>query len=290
MMRPVARPRRSAQSANHLPTWTYDAERKQMVRVPLTGASVEPSAAEAPGELDQTDRAVVPSWPDAAAAEPPTTTRAVAEPQTAPTTEPATQPLPLPQTAPAEKPQVITKGLDEEDPFGWIKAARLDQIRVIAIDLNKLRNGDPKMNIVIRDRDAIVVPELQHGEFYLGGEFERPGVYSLTGRKVTLKQAIAAGANFSTLAWPRNGMLVRRIGKNQEQVIALDLEAIMRGEQQDLFLKPDDLIVVGSDPRALPLVIVRNAFRLTYGFGFIYDRNFADPAPFRMDSMRFKRW
>ena len=41
-------------------------------------------------------------------------------------------------------------------------------------------------------------------------------------------------------------------------------------------LKPNDLINVGTHPTSRWRAILRNAFRATYGFGFVYDRNFAD--------------
>ena len=33
---------------------------------------------------------------------------------------------------------------------------------------------------------------------------------------------------------------------------------------------------MGTDVLAPFLFVIRNSFRLTYGFGFVYDRNFAD--------------
>ena len=38
--------------------------------------------------------------------------------------------------------------------------------------------------------------------------------------------------------------------------------------------------------------MLRNAFRMTYGFGFIYDRNFSDPIlpGYTPKSNRFTRW
>jgi hypothetical protein len=36
------------------------------------------------------------------------------------------------------------------------------------------------------------------------------------------------------------------------------------------------LIDVGTHAIAPFLLTIRNSFRLTYGFGFVYDRNFAD--------------
>jgi len=41
-------------------------------------------------------------------------------------------------------------------------------------------------------------------------------------------------------------------------------------------VRPNDIVNVGTHPVATFLAVLRNAFRLSYGFGFVYDRNFAD--------------
>jgi protein involved in polysaccharide export with SLBB domain len=189
------------------------------------------------------------------------------------------------QTKPAQEKEA-------SDPFGWRKVDRSDMARVIAINLNQLRDGDPRMNIVMRNNDIIHVPSLEIGEFYIGGEVSRPGVYSLTGRQITVKMAVVAAGNLNGIAWPENSHLIRRIGGNQEQFIPLNLEAIFRGEDPDLFLKSNDVIEVGTDIRASFFAVIRNAFRMTYGFGFIYDRNFSDPRgpDNTATSTRFTRW
>jgi len=178
-----------------------------------------------------------------------------------------------------------------DDPLKWSEAED-GAVRVIAIDLKKLRNGDPTMNIVVKDKDVINIPPLELGEFYVMGEVVRPGVYSLTGRRITIKMAIAAAGNFSPLAWPENAVLIRRVGDASEQIVPVNIERIFRGEQNDLFLKPNDVIAVGTDVRAPFLAVLRNAFRITYGFGFIYDRNFGATSTFdtERDSQRFTRW
>jgi protein involved in polysaccharide export with SLBB domain len=185
-------------------------------------------------------------------------------------------------------------GDDDDDPFGFPdNAGPAAQSRVIAIHLDKLRRGDPMMNIVIRDGDVIQVIPLEVGVFYVAGHVIRPGVYDLTGRDVTVKQAITAAGMFDPVAFPENSVLIRRIGESQEQYIPLDLEAIWAGREPDLFVRADDVIAVGTNWRASFYAVFRNAFRMTYGFGFIYDRNFAEPLDFGgdlHDSSRFKRW
>jgi protein involved in polysaccharide export with SLBB domain len=183
----------------------------------------------------------------------------------------ATEPVKLPLAAATSQP---AKG---EDPFGWRKASKSDMARIIAINLQKLNDGDPRQNIVIHDNDIIQVPYLPVGEFYVTGEVLRPGVYSLPSTPVTVKQALAAAGNVSQVAWPENSILIRRIGTSQEQIIPLNVESIFKGEEPDIFLKPNDVIAIGTDVRSTFFAVLRNAFRMTYGFGFIYDRNFSDP-------------
>jgi len=178
------------------------------------------------------------------------------------------------------------------DPYGWKDADKSSLARVIAINLDRLRQGDPRLNIVIRDNDIIRVPSLEVGEFYVMGEVQRPGVYTLTGRKVTIKMALAAAGNLGPMADPKNCTLVRRIGQDQEQTVTVNLRSIFSGKEPDLFLKPNDVLEVGTHWKNTFLAVVRNAFRVSYGFGMIYDRNFGEARQFGRiyDSRRFSRW
>ena len=56
----------------------------------------------------------------------------------------------------------------------------------------------------------------------------------------------------------------------------IDLEKISNGTQPDFFIKQNEWINVGTHGTSRWLAVLRNAFRATYGFGFIYDRNFSD--------------
>jgi polysaccharide biosynthesis/export protein len=179
-----------------------------------------------------------------------------------------------------------------EDPYQWKDADKSSLARVIFIDLKRLRQGDPRLNIVIRDNDIIRVPALEVGEFYIMGEVQRPGVYTLTGRRVTIKMALAAAGNLGAMAYPENSILVRRIGRDQEQTTAINVRAICAGEEPDQFLKPNDVLEIGTHWKTSFLAVVRNAFRVSYGMGLIYDRNFgaARVPGYKMDGFRFSRW
>lgn len=150
------------------------------------------------------------------------------------------------------------------------------ETRLIRIPADKLLAGDPRYNIVIKPGDTIFVPVDIVGEFCIMGNVNRTGYIPLTGRPMTLKQAIAAAGGLGPLAWPKRCEVVRRIGRKKEEIVMVDLDKIASGEQPDFFIKPHDLINVGTHATARWRAILRNAFRATYGFGFVYDRNFAD--------------
>jgi protein involved in polysaccharide export with SLBB domain len=98
----------------------------------------------------------------------------------------------------------------------------------------------------------------------------------MTGRPMNLKQAIAAAGGLGPLAYPKYCEVIRRIGEKKEEIVMVDLDKIASGEQPDFFIKPHDLINVGTHPTSRWRAVLRNAFRAAYGFAFVYDRNFAD--------------
>lgn len=164
-----------------------------------------------------------------------------------------------------------------EEGFDWedVPDYELSQ-RVIEIDVPALKSGDPRFNIVIRNKDVINVP-IDTGVFYLMGQVNRPGVYGFGGREVTVKQAIATAGNFAALAWPTRAEIIRReAGTDKQFMIPVNLDRIFAGLEDDILLKDADIVNVGTDIVAPFLFVIRNSFRFTYGFGFVYDRNFAD--------------
>jgi len=163
------------------------------------------------------------------------------------------------------------------EDFGWEQIGTAGvQRRLIKIQADRLRAGDPRYNIIIRPSDSIHVPVDVTGEYFIMGNTNFQGAVQLLGRPITLKMAIAAAGGLGPLAWPKRCEVIRRIGENKEEIVMIDLDKIAKGEQPDFFIKPLDLINVGTHATARWRAVLRNAFRATYGFGFIYDRNFAD--------------
>ncbi len=171
----------------------------------------------------------------------------------------------------------VARGGDDEEPFDWeaIPEYELSQ-RVIEIDVDALKSGDPRYNIVVRNRDLINIP-VDTGVYYMMGEVNRPGVYAFNSREITIKQAIATVGGFSQMAWPSRCEIIRREkGTDKQITIPVNLDRIFAGLDDDILLRDQDIVNVGTDIVAPFLFVIRNSFRFAYGFGFVYDRNFAD--------------
>jgi len=147
---------------------------------------------------------------------------------------------------------------------------------VIRIPYTLLKSGQLKYNVIIKPGDLIFVPSPTVGEYYMGGNVQAPGAYSLTARKITIMQALVAARGLNEVAWPSRTEIVRRLPGDKQVFVRVDLDKIAAGQEPDLYLKADDRVNVGTNAIAPFLAILRNGFRLTYGFGFLYDKNFAN--------------
>lgn len=149
--------------------------------------------------------------------------------------------------------------------------------RIIEIPYDRLKSGDMAYNIVIRAGDIISVPDPSAGFVYMMGQVNRPGAYTVPGEKeLTLMRLVASAGGLSGLAWPTRVDIIRQLGENEQAIVRVDLKAIAEGTKPDIYLKQNDVVNVGSSGVALPLALLRNGVRFTYGFGFVLDRNFDD--------------
>lgn len=153
--------------------------------------------------------------------------------------------------------------------------AQLVTQRIIRIPAQKLIQGDMRYNVVIEPGDIIRVPQRLDGLYFVAGFVNRPGGFALA-QKLTLMRAIDQAGGVNQLGVPDRIELVRMLDGDRQAIIQLDLRAINRGLEPDIYLKANDRINVGSSWWAYPLAVIRNGFRASYGFGFLLDRNFGN--------------
>ena len=147
--------------------------------------------------------------------------------------------------------------------------------RIIEIPYGRLKGGDMRYNIVIRPGDVITIPGRIGGFVYAMGAISRPGAYTVPGEyELTLMRLVASAGGPSQLAWPERVDLVRQVSEYEQIIVRLDLKAIAQGHEPDIYLRANDIINIGTSGAAVPLAVFRNGLRMTYGFGFVLDRNF----------------
>jgi polysaccharide export outer membrane protein len=149
--------------------------------------------------------------------------------------------------------------------------------RIIEVDYQALARGDSNLNIVVRPSDRIYVDTPEIGVVYVDGEVSRPGVYQMPiAGKLTLSRLVAAAGGLNPIAIPERVDLVRKIAPDRESALRVNLAAIRNRAEPDIYMRKDDHVIVGTNFWASPLAVVRNGFRMTYGFGFLLDRNFGN--------------
>jgi len=145
--------------------------------------------------------------------------------------------------------------------------------RLLEIDYRDLIAGKSILNVIVRPDDFINVVPPPTGVVYIDGEISRPGPYDLPASgQLTLSRLVAAAGGLGPLAIPERVDLVRRVG-DREATIRVNLAAIRERAEPDIALKSDDHVIIGTNFFAQPLAVIRNGFRMTYGFGFLVDRN-----------------
>lgn len=147
--------------------------------------------------------------------------------------------------------------------------------RIIEIPFQQLKDGDMRYNVVIRPGDVISVPDPNAGFVYAMGSIARPGAYTVPGEnELTLYRLVASAGGLGGIAWPERVDLIRQISETEQAIVRLDLRAIVNGTEPDIYLRSNDVINIGTSAAAVPLAVFRNGLRMTYGFGFVLDRNF----------------
>jgi len=191
-----------------------------------------------------------------------------------------------PPAAPLIDEDLIPKGIREKYSVEDIRRIAARDIedgtldgritRLLEIDYRDLIAGKSILNVIVRPDDFINVVPPPTGVVYIDGEVSRPGPYDLpaTGQ-LTLSRLVAAAGGLGPLAIPERVDLVRRVG-DREATIRVNLAAIRERAEPDIVLKSDDHVIIGTNFFAQPLAVIRNGFRMTYGFGFLVDRNWGN--------------
>ena len=137
-------------------------------------------------------------------------------------------------------------------PFGQ-RIPRANQRQSIEIPVRPLLAGDAKYNIVIRPGDQITASVMgpkqapnPFGEYYING-VPRAGVYSLSGRKLTLLQALTAAGADVDVGKSNDVIIRRRVPNNpgvKQEVVHFTMADILSGDDGPFLVAEGDVILV----------------------------------------------
>ena len=112
-----------------------------------------------------------------------------------------------------------------------VTLVRADGSRIV-IDLQKLFDGDPAMNLVVQDGDTVFVAHAS--QFYIYGQVQRPGQYKLV-RNTSISQAISIGGGLTPRGTQRGAIVKRVDAKGKEHKISVKDEDV---------LQPNDVLMI----------------------------------------------
>jgi len=115
------------------------------------------------------------------------------------------------------------------------------------VDLSQLLDhGDLNRNVRILPGDVISVPERKEKFFYVLGDVEKPGAYSMqNGEHVTLSKAIAtAGGVMPSAAGNKTTIMRPNADGITATQINVDAIAVLKGKRQDITVNENDVVLV----------------------------------------------
>jgi polysaccharide biosynthesis/export protein len=125
----------------------------------------------------------------------------------------------------------LAGGVLNETAADDVTLVRADGTRIV-IDLQKLFDGDPAVNLVVQDGDTVFVAHAP--QFYIYGQVQRPGQYKLV-RNTSISQAISIGGGLTPRGTQR-GAIVKRVDANgKEHKISVKDEDV---------LQPNDVLMI----------------------------------------------
>jgi polysaccharide export outer membrane protein len=143
--------------------------------------------------------------------------------------------------------EVFLRGIPEEihvqdvvDHGGFLNLPYVGRIKIAGKTSSEVELDieDAYIDGEIFNHVSVIVVTPQD-EFFVRGEVERPGKFPITG-ETTLSQAVATAGDFTDYS-NRRDIIIRRKGRSYKY----DMNKIDKGEQNDPYIMPGDIIVVG---------------------------------------------
>ena len=143
--------------------------------------------------------------------------------------------------------------------------------QVITVDLfDLMETGDMQLNVVVQPGDVINVPTAM--KFFVVGFVTQPGGFPLT-RPTTILEAIALSQGVRERDASPSDCILKRRTADSELLIPVDLVAIARGEQPNMYLNANDILDVRQTATKRAWLETYDIIRSVFSVGFGYSLN-----------------
>ena len=155
----------------------------------------------------------------------------------------------------------------EEEMSPGRKDSEVTKPNTFVIDLEELLvKGDLTLNLALTNGDVINIPV--SGKVFVGGQVRSPGGFPLRGKRLTLSQAIALAGGLTPKAAGSETKILRYSEKETDREIhSADVYAIQKGEERDVYLRENDIVIVPMSGTKAFLIELRDTVKGMVGFG-----------------------
>ncbi len=137
---------------------------------------------------------------------------------------------------------------------------------VIGIDLYELMElGNLSLNVLVGDEDVIHVPEAKR--FHIIGFAQDPGTFTLK-KPTTVLEGIAMARGMQEDKVSKRKCAIKRKTAEGEIIMPLNLVAIQRGKAPNIYLQPDDIVLVRQTFLRKTILTAFEITRSVVSFGF----------------------
>jgi polysaccharide biosynthesis/export protein len=115
----------------------------------------------------------------------------------------------------------------------------------LRLSLDKIQAGDPSENTRVQSQDIVIVSKAQApGSYFVFGEVQKPGAYSID-KETNILEGITVAGGFTAKAAPGRTRVIRSTPEGQK-VIEVDMNDILRRgrEARGVMLQESDVVVV----------------------------------------------
>lgn len=142
------------------------------------------------------------------------------------------------------RPYSSTPPIEEASQEGGEKESGDGKPQTFVINLEDLLvKGDLTLNAPLVHGDVLNIP--LSGKVYVAGEVRAPGGFPIKGKRITVSQAIATAGGLTSKADSPETRIFRYAGRDDgKEILSVNLDAIHEGEQEDLYLKENDIVIV----------------------------------------------